>query len=69
MMDGKLRRLHELFVSARARQGKGPVSFKKFARGIEAQASRLRAKHECGQIEVRLVESDYGVQIRARPSV
>ena len=66
---GQLRRLHELFVSARARQGKGPVSFKKFARGIEAQASRLRAKHECGQIEVRLVESDDGVQIRARPGV
>ena len=62
-----LRRLHGRFVSARERQGQGAVSYEKFARGIADQARRLRSKHECGQIEVRLVESEDGVEIRARP--
>jgi len=65
--DAELRRLHGRYAAARERQGQNPVSFEKFARGIAGQARRLRSKHECGQIEVRLVESEDGVQIRARP--
>jgi hypothetical protein len=65
--DAELRRLHGRFAAARERQGQSQVSFEKFARGIAGQARRLRSKHECGQIEVRLVESEDGVQIRARP--
>jgi hypothetical protein len=62
-----LRRMHARFVEARRRHGKRAVPFEKFARGIASQTARLRAKHECDQIEVRLVESGDGVQIRARP--
>lgn len=62
-----LRRVHRRFVEARERQGRRGVSFDKFLRGIASQAERLRARHECGQIEVRLVESDDEVQVRARP--
>lgn len=65
--DQDLRRLHARFVEARARQGKGPVPFDRFARGIAAQARMLQARHECGPIEVRLVETGDEVQIRARP--
>lgn len=63
----ELRRMHARFVAARERHGKRGVPFEKFARGIAAQTAKLRAKHECDQIEVRLVESGDEVQIRARP--
>lgn len=63
----ELRRMHARFVEARERHGKRGVPFEKFARGIAAQTAKLRAKHECDQIEVRLVESGDEVQIRARP--
>ncbi len=63
----ELRRLHARFVAARARENKNPISFEKFTRGIAAQTRELRARHDCGPIEVRLVESDDGVQIKARP--
>jgi hypothetical protein len=63
----ELRRMHARFVAARERHGKRGVPFEKFVRGIATQTARLRARHECDQIEVRLVESDDGVQIKARP--
>jgi hypothetical protein len=64
---GELQRLHARFSDARARYGKGPISFDKFARGIAAQARALRAKHDCERVEVRLVEDGDNVEIRARP--
>jgi hypothetical protein len=62
-----LHRLHSRFVAARERRGKRSVSFEKFVRGIASQTRQLRVKHECSQIEVRVVESGDEVQIRARP--
>jgi len=64
----ELRRLHSRFVESRERHGKRGIPFEKFARGIASQAEQLRAKHECSQIEVRIVESGDGVQIKARPT-
>ena len=63
----ELQRLHRRFGEARERRGKRQIPFEKFARGIAAQTRTLRAKHDCGQIEVRLVENDGEIQIRARP--
>jgi hypothetical protein len=63
----ELKRLHARFVEAQERRGKRGVPFERFARGIASQSDRLRASHECDQIEVRLVETDDEVQVRARP--
>jgi hypothetical protein len=65
--QNELRRLHGRFLEARERYGKRPVSYEKFVRGIASQTRQLRAKHECSQIEVRLVDSGDGVKIKARP--
>jgi len=62
-----LERLHRRFVAARERRGKPAIPLDKFLRGLDAQTRRLRARHGCDQIEVRLVESGDEVQIRARP--
>jgi hypothetical protein len=62
-----LKRLHRRFVAARERRGKAPIPLDKFLHGLDSQTRRLRAKHGCDQIEVRLVESGDEVQIRARP--
>ena len=65
--DQNMRRLHRRYVEARERHGQRGVPFEKFVRGISAQAQRLRDKHECAQIEVRLIERADKVEIRARP--
>jgi hypothetical protein len=64
----ELARLHSRYSDARRREGKAPVAIEKFAQNLKTQTDRLRQKHECGQIEIRVVENDEGVQIRARPS-
>lgn len=62
-----LRRLHQRFVAARERQGRRGIPFEKFARGIARQATQLRDRHGCDQIELRLVERGENLEIRARP--
>jgi len=63
----ELRRVHTRFAEARARAGKAEIPFDRFSRNIASQTKMLRAKHGCASIEVRLVENDRGVQIKARP--
>ena len=65
--DQNLRRLHRRYVEARERLGQQGVPFKKFARGISLHARQLRKKHDCGPIEVRIIERGTEVEIRARP--
>ena len=65
--EADLRKMHARYVEARERTGQRGVPFDRFVRGIAAECRRLRADHDCGPIEVRLVEHGDEVQIRARP--
>jgi hypothetical protein len=65
--ETELRKMHARYQEARERQGQRHVPFERFVRGIAAECRRLRADHDCGPIEVRLVEQGDQVQIRARP--
>ena len=63
-----LRRLHSAYVEACRTHADGPrsVAFEKFARGVAAQATRLRKDSDSERIELRVVVSDGKVQLRAR---
>lgn len=64
-----LRRLHTRYVDARRRfdgESRAP-SFDSFVRGIDAQLQRLRKESGCDQIELRLVQRDDKIQLKARP--
>jgi hypothetical protein len=65
-----LRRLHREFESARRRRDSKAkeIGFESFVRGIRAQAARLRSKTGCGDVELRVVVQNGGVQLKARPA-
>ncbi len=65
----QLRKLYQRFVEARrAYSGETrDLPFEKFLRGITRQTRTLQEREECGEIELRLVVSDRGVELRARP--
>jgi hypothetical protein len=65
-----LRRLHREFESARRRRDSKAksIGFDHFVRGIQDQAARLRRKTGCGDVELRVVEKDGAVQLKARPA-
>jgi hypothetical protein len=66
--EQELRRLHARFVDANRLAGEeSKVPFDRFARGVAAQAQRLRKQAACDQIELRLVVRDDKVQLKARP--
>lgn len=68
--DADLRRLHSRYVDAKRRSGLPEAklpSYEAFARGVAAQTRRLRDSSGCDSIELRLIESDEAVQIKARP--
>jgi hypothetical protein len=63
-------RLHRRFVEAQRRAGKPEArlpSFEAFVRGVANQTRRLREETGCDSIELRLIESDETVQLKARP--
>lgn len=64
-----LRQLHASFVEARrkAAPGRRTVPFDLFLQGIEKQAQSLRKRAGCTEVELRLVATDDGVQLKARP--
>ena len=65
-----LRRLHGRFVDAQRRIG-GPTAkvptFEAFVRGVANQTRRLRDEAGCDSIELRLIQSEDSVQLKARP--
>jgi hypothetical protein len=64
----ELRNLHDRFLSARRRAGEnGDIPYEAFARKIAAQASHLKQKTGCEDVELRLVVHDRKVQLKARP--
>ena len=64
-----LRFMHSRFLEARRKIGEqnGRVSFSDFVRGVATQATQLRKKSGCEQVELRLVVVDRKVQLKARP--
>jgi hypothetical protein len=65
-----LKRLHSRYVDAQRRQGivEGRLpSFESFLRGIESQTERLRREAGCEAIELRVIERDDSIQVKARP--
>ena len=65
-----LRRMHSRFVDAQRRIGikeaKIP-NYDSFQRSIASQTHKLRREVGCDAVELRLIERDNGVQIKARP--
>lgn len=68
--DLALRRLHREFEEARKRRDSKAkvIGFDSFVQGIRAQAARLRTKTGCGDVELRVIEKDGAVQLKARPA-
>lgn len=65
-----LRRLHSRYVAAHRRAGRDErqlPSFEAFLRKLTAHTDRLRREARCDSIELRLVERDDGVELKARP--
>ena len=64
----ELKELHARYLAERCRaEGKTPaISFEKFVKGISSQASRLRKKKDCKQIELRIIVEDNKVHLKAR---
>jgi len=68
--QGDLKRLHSRYVDAQRRRGivEGRLpSFESFLRGISSQTKKLRREAGCASIELRVVERDDSVQLKARP--
>jgi hypothetical protein len=68
--QAELRRLHSRFVEAQRRVGGADAktpSFEAFQRGVANQTRRLREEAGCDSIELRLMECDDAVRIKARP--
>jgi hypothetical protein len=65
-----LRLLHARFQEMRRKLGDthGKIGFESFLTGVASQASRLREKSGCEEVELRLVVQDRKVQLKARPS-
>jgi hypothetical protein len=65
-----LRILHARFQEMRRKLGDtdGKIGFESFLTGVASQASRLREKSGCEEVELRLVVQDRKVQLKARPS-
>lgn len=65
-----LRRLYREFESARKRRDADArdIRFESFVQGIRSQATRLRRKTGCRDVELRVVERDGAVQLKARPA-
>jgi len=66
-----LRRMHSRFVDAQRRNGVGDAkipSFDSFLRSIASQTRKLRREAGCDSVELRLIERDRAVQVKARPA-
>jgi hypothetical protein len=66
-----LRRMHSRYVDAQRRNGvvdtKIP-SYEAFLRSIASQTRKLRREAGCESVELRLIERDDAVQLKARPA-
>jgi len=65
-----LRRLHRVFLDARHRNDPAAreIQYESFVRGVRAQATRLRGKTGCQDVELRVVVENGSVQLKARPA-
>lgn len=68
--EAELRRLHGRYVDARRRQEGDETaqpSYDSFVRGLLPSLRRLQEKEKCAEIELRLIQRDGKVQLKARP--
>lgn len=66
-----LRRMHTRFVDAQRRNGVGDSkipSYDMFLRRVASQTRKLRREAGCESVELRLIERDNTVQLKARPA-
>jgi hypothetical protein len=66
-----LKRMHSRFVDAQRRNGVGDAkipTYDSFLRSIASQTQKLRREAGCESVELRLIERDNGVQLKARPA-
>ena len=66
-----LQRMHSRFVDAQRRNGVGDAkipSYDSFQRSIASQTRKLRQEAGCESVELRLIERDNTVQLKARPA-
>lgn len=68
--DRGLRRLHDSFNTARQRVDPDarPIRFEAFVQGVGRESSRIRERHGCEGVELRVVMTESGVQLKARPA-
>ena len=68
--DAGLHRLHDAFNAARRRSDPQAraVRFEAFVQGVGRESARLRERTGCELVELRVVVTPEGVQLKARPA-